>query len=371
MSPSTVRRVRWVAAIAATVALVLLALVVTVGRANRQQADDPRSTTSAGAGALGVLLAAEGVQLQVTDKVGDALETSGTDQALVIANGDELSETDAERLLTAGFGRVILLRPDTPTLVRFGVRAEGRAATRSTIPPSCPADAAEQAGTVSFEDARSAYASTGPTEFSCYPAGSGGYAYLRVVTAAGPTVELVGGGISNDLLDQAGNAAFGMNVFGAQAEVTWLMAREESSGAEATPPGLLPPWWPIAVAQAAVAFAVVAVWRGRRLGPIMTEPLPVTVRAAETVEGHGRLYHRLDAYDRAARALRAGTVGRLSRAYDHADDPLALSGVLADRTGLDPMQVRRMLVDARPTTDDDLVNLARDLDRLEQEARRL
>ena len=30
-----------------------------------------------------------------------------------------------------------------------------------------------------------------------------------------------------------------------------------------------------------------------------------------------------------------------------------------------------MLVDARPTTDDDLVNLAEDLGRLEQEARRL
>ena len=103
----------------------------------------------------------------------------------------------------------------------------------------------------------------------------------------------------------------------------------------------------------------------------MTEPLPVTVRAAETVEGHGRLYHRLNAYDRAAGALRSGVIGRLSGAYGHADDPLALSAVLAERTGLDPSQVRRMLVDARPTTDEDLVNLARDLDRLEQEARRL
>ena len=56
-----------------------------------------------------------------------------------------------------------------------------------------------------------------------------------------------------------------------------------------------------------MAFLVVGVWRGRRLGPIMTEPLPVTVRAAETVEGHGRLYHRLNARDRAANALRAGS----------------------------------------------------------------
>jgi uncharacterized protein DUF4350 len=371
MSPTTLRRVRWVAGIAATVALVVLALGVMVGRANRQQADDPRSTTSAGAGALGALLAAEGVQVEVVDRVGEAVETSAAGRALVVANGDELTEADAQRLLSAGYGRVILLRPDPPTLARFGVRAEARTATWGAIPPTCPADAAEQAGTVAFADSGSAYAATGPAEFSCYPVGSGGYAYLRVGTAAGTSVELVGGGVSNTLLDKEGNAAFAMNVFGAQSELTWLMARAESPDAGSGPPGLLPRWWPIALAQAAVAFGVVAVWRGRRLGPIMTEPLPVTVRASETVEGHGRLYHRLNAYDRAARALRAGTVGRLSRAYGHADDPLALSAVLADRTGLDQQQVRRMLVDARPTTDEDLVNLAGDLDRLEQEARRL
>jgi hypothetical protein len=371
MRPPTARRLRWFAGILAAVTLVVVAMVVTVGRANRQQADDPRSTTAAGAGALGVLLAAEGVEIAVTDDVADALGTPAPDRALVVANGDRLSEADAQQLLTAGYGRVVLLRPTTGALVRFGVSAVVRPATDQVVQPGCPVTAAEQAGSIVLDDARAGFAATGPTEFSCYPLSDGGHAYLRVGTATGTTVELVGGGISNALLDQPGNAAFGMNVFGAQAGVTWLMARSGPPADGVTQPTLLPPWWPVALAQAAVAFLIVAVWRGRRLGPILTEPLPVTVRAAETVEGHGRLYHRLNAYDRAAHALRAGTVGRLSRAYGHADDPLALSSVLADRTGLDPGRVRGMLVDARPTTDSDLVNLARDLDRLEQEARRL
>ena len=288
----------------------------------------------------------------------------------MVANADRLSEAEAQRLLTAGYGRVILLRPSSAALVRFGVRADTRPAPDQVVPPSCPVAAAEQAGSIVLDDARAGYAATGPAEFACYPLADRSHAYLRVGTAAGTTVELVGGGIGNEDLDQPGNAAFGMNVFGGQAAVTWLMARSGSPDGPPAP-SLLPPWWPIAVAQAAVAFLVAAVWRGRRLGPIMTEPLPVTVRAAETVEGHGRLYHRLNAYDRAANALRAGVVGRLSPAYGHADDPLALSAVLADRTGLDPVRVRRMLVDAHPATDDDLVDLARDLDRLEQEARRL
>ena len=120
-----------------------------------------------------------------------------------------------------------------------------------------------------------------------------------------------------------------------------------------------------------MAFVVVAIWRGRRLGPILSEPLPVRVRAAETVEGHGRLYHRLAARDRAAEALRAGSIARLSRAFGHAEDPLALSAAVARRTGRDPAEVRRLLFEAVPGSDDDLVNLARHLDRLEQEARRL
>ncbi len=79
----------------------------------------------------------------------------------------------------------------------------------------------------------------------------------------------------------------------------------------------------------------------------------------------------MNARDRAAEALRSGSRSRLSRAYGHADDPLALSAAVAAQTGRDPAKVRALLYDAMPSTDDDLVDLARDLDRLEQEARRL
>ncbi len=41
------------------------------------------------------------------------------------------------------------------------------------------------------------------------------------------------------------------------------------------------------------------------------------------------------------------------------------------QSNTDPAEVRRLLVEAVPGSDDDLVNLGRHLDRLEQEARRL
>ena len=194
-------------------------MVVTVGRANRQQADDPRSTTSSGAGALGVLLAAEGVDDHDDRRVDDAVAASGADRALVVANADRLSEEDAQRLLTAGYGRVILLRPSSSALVRFGVRAERRAVATDQVPePSCPV-ARRRRGRLHRAGRRARRVRRHrPAEFSCYPLEDGGHAYLRVGTTAGTTVELVSGGISNELLDQPGNAAFGMNVFGGQAD---------------------------------------------------------------------------------------------------------------------------------------------------------
>jgi hypothetical protein len=136
-------------------------------------------------------------------------------------------------------------------------------------------------------------------------------------------------------------------------------------------PTLLPSWWQLAVVQAFVAVAVLAVWRGRRLGPILVEPLPVSVRASETVEGHGRLYQRIGARDRAAAGLRGRCRVRLGRAFGHVDDVEALSAVVAGRTGQDVRSVQHLLGGPPPATDDDLLNLAMSLDQLEQEASRL
>jgi hypothetical protein len=369
-TPVLGRRLRWVAAVVLVVGLVVAAVLVVVGAAGRQQADDPRSSTPRGAGALGALLAAEGVQVTTTNQLDAAAAAADPSRTLVVANADRLQQAAARGLLTAGWGRVILLRPNTPALTVFGVRAAGRSAESGSLAPDCPAEAAQRAGTITVDGLRASYVATGPAAFACYPTADG-HAYLGVGTADGVPVELVAGGVANSELGGDGNAAFALNVFGDRAEITWLMARAEPSSGATSSPSLLPPWWPIAVTQCAVAFLVVAIWRGRRLGPILSEPLPVRVRAAETVEGHGRLYHRLAARDRATEALRAGSIARLSRAFGHAEDPLALSAAVARRTGRDPAEVRRMLFEAVPGSDDDLVNLARHLDRLEQEARRL
>ncbi len=288
-----------------------------------------------------------------------------------MANADLLEAADARRLLTAGWGRVILLRPYTAGLTAFGVRASRRVPVAGSLAPDCPVEAAQQRRFDHHREAAGQLCRSRADRVRVLPDRGRTRLPRRGHGFDGVPVQLVGGGVANSDLSADGNAAFALNVFGANPEITWLMARAEPPSGATRAPSLLPPWWQIALVQCAVAFVVVAIWRGRRLGPILSEPLPVRVRAAETVEGHGRLYSRLNARDRAAEGLRAGAIARLSRAFGHAEDPDALSAAVARRTGRDPAEVRRFLFEAVPGSDDDLVNLARYLDRLEQEARRL
>ncbi len=65
------------------------------------------------------------------------------------------------------------------------------------------------------------------------------------------------------------------------------------------------------VLQLCLVVLLLALWKGRRMGPLVAEQLPVVVRASETVEGRGRLYRSRRARDRAADALRTATLQRL------------------------------------------------------------
>ncbi len=131
-------------------------------------------------------------------------------------------------------------------------------------------------------------------------------------------------------------------------------------------------WW--ALLQLLVAVLLVAYWRGRRLGAVVTEQLPVTVRAAETVEGHARLYRRANAHGRAAELLRKATASRLAgyfgipAARAHADPSLLVAPVSA-RLGVTDDLVADLLTGQAPQSEAELVLLADHLDQLEQEVR--
>jgi hypothetical protein len=105
---------------------------------------------------------------------------------------------------------------------------------------------------------------------------------------------------------------------------------------------------------------------------VVEEPLPVVVRAAETVEGRSRLYRKAGARDVAADALRRAAVRRLGAALSlpRRAAPGEVVAAVASRTGRPAGDVGALLYGAAPTDDGGLVTLADALDSVDREVRR-
>lgn len=363
------RATRWLVALIMVVLIIAATITAFASVVNGNGPNDPRSSLPSGAGAGGAVLGQEGVDVRPIRSV-DAAVRDGAGATIVVAFPDDLTATQARRLLEIPDARIILLAPRW-SLEEFGAAAESAFGQPVPLSPECDEPTAVRAGSVVFRRGY-VYRPTGAAATACYP-GDNGYGYLRVAAAGGREVELLGGGWTNAEIASEGNAALVLGLFGARERLVWLLETSPddaaTGGEDEQGPTVLPGWWPMAVAQAVVAVIAVGIWRGRRLGPIILERLPVRVRASETVEGHGRLYFRLNARDRAAAALRDGVVHRLSRRYGHGNDPQALAAALAARTGRDSRQVLHVLFGPAPADDDQLLDLAENLDQLEREAR--
>jgi signal transduction protein with GAF and PtsI domain len=106
------------------------------------------------------------------------------------------------------------------------------------------------------------------------------------------------------------------------------------------------------------------------MGPLVFEPLPVVVKAAETAEGRARLYQDSRAVERAARNLRAGTLSRLARHFNLGADATteAILDTTARHVKLPATEVRSVLIDFMPESEGQLVQWAQQIERIEQEA---
>jgi hypothetical protein len=188
----------------------------------------------------------------------------------------------------------------------------------------------------------------------------------RLITVLGS-----GSGLANQQLGSDGNAALAMNLLSSSSRVIWLVPGPRPLAARA--PGgrsvasLIPEPVYAVVIQLGIVVLLTALWRMRRLGPLVAEPLPAVVRACETVQGHGRLYRSRRARDRAAAALRGAALGRIAArlGLPRGTPPQATCGELASRTGRGADEIRAVLFGPVPADDAALVRLATDLDVLE------
>ncbi|MGI8328818.1 DUF4350 domain-containing protein [Actinomadura scrupuli] len=334
---------RWRGILLFVLVLVLLGLVLAALRPRVQaQYLDPETAGRDGARALAQIVGGHGTQVTVSRSAADAADRMRTtpDAVLVVVRAERLTEPDL-RTLRSTPGDLLLVEPTRTALATLvpGVEQAGPAA-KNVVPPACGLTAATLAGDVGFDYAMT-YEVTpqAGSATTCYPEEE--HPRLVQLAIGGRQVTVLGSGgpLTNGQLLERGNAALGMNLVGGRPNAVWLIPGlpEQGAGGDKSIQDLVPFGVKLAVLQLMIALLLVALWRARRLGPVVTEPLPVIVRSAETVEGRARLYRAQHARDRAADALRSGArerlVPRLGLPRSLAQDPAAAQEIVTAIAG--------------------------------------
>jgi hypothetical protein len=402
---------RWAAPLGIVLVILLGGALIAVLQPSASPAGylDPGSAGKSGARALSDILARRGEPVIRAGTVESAEAAArGGDVTLVITSPGLLSARQLDSLAAADDSLMVVgpvgasLTALAPSVAVAGYAPPGGA------DPGCGLTAARLAGNAEMGGVLLRTAAHGAQQ--CYPV-DGHPTLIRFATGRPATgrpatgrpatgrrnITLLGTGapLTNQDLADRGDAALALDLLSGNSRIVWLVPALPLAGAP--PPGgpqplfsLIP--WPayLVTIQLAIAVALAALWRMRRLGPLVAEPLPVVVRASETVEGHGRLYRSRRSRDRAAAVLREAALDRITTRLalpKLALPKLALPGLpgprgpgprsdadlvcaaVAARTGRDAAGIRAILFGPVPRDDAALVALARDIDTLEGEVR--
>lgn len=387
-SASPTARQMWTRARGIALALVVLlagAVAIAVVRSDARHGElDPRSADPGGSRAVAELLADRGVDTRVVTTLDEAATAAGPDTTLLVAAPDLLTPGQQTRLHKAFAGsgsRTVLVASGSASIERLapGVAADPATSLDSRLSPDCALPAARRAGTADTGGVR--YTTTHLGADACYPS-------ERLATLLrlpdekgnGDTIALGAPDILlNDRLDEQGNASLALQLLGSRPHLVWYLPSLSDTPAAGTDDersffDLLPSGWLWGTLQLFVAAALAALWRARRLGPLVPEKLPVAIRASETAEGRARLYRKTDARDRAADALRSTTRTRLAPLVGvpvtQAHTPEALLPALSAHLHGNSQDQHALLFGPPPSDDAALIALADRLDALEREVRR-
>lgn len=362
------------------VALLLLGSMITVlVSAGSGGALDPRSAEESGSMAVADLLEAEGVRVRLAGTADEARERLGDGSTLLVTHPDRI-RPEALRALRERTDELVLLAPSADTLAAVTAKlAAAGSVEPETVSPDCALDAATSAGPLGLGGSTYRSAGEAGDVEICYSRGGAGPLAGLASGNRGLTVLGDSAPLTNAALAEGGNAALALHLLGQHPTLVWYLPATGDAAlrdGEASIYDLIPDGWTFGVIQAGIAVVLLALWRARRLGPVVTEPLPVVVRAAETVEGRARLYRRAGAAEHAARALRKAALDRMLPSVGlsgaEAADPRAVAEALARRTDRDPTEVWALLYDSsRPRGDSELVALAEALDVLERDCARV
>ncbi|WHU46998.1 DUF4350 domain-containing protein [Gordonia sp. L191] len=414
--PGRTRSHRWVwwviggVAVAVVLVLAVLALVSAAGsRSSNTTPLDPGNRGGAGTSALASIIDDHGVDVSVVRGLDSLRATSapGSDTTVVISGETVISTDVAEAIFdrVRSAHRVVLIDPSYSLLAAFTAQVS-TSYSESLLPVSkadCTLDGISPSDLVTSDSSNGFTggldSTTGVTP--CFSRRQGGGANLVSIAAepgGPPVVAMTAPMTLNQNLARYDNSGVAIRTIATTDHVLWYVPQRDdtvpdqsSNSDQHSSPSVFPRAVGPLFLLAFFAVLALILWRGRRFGPLATEPLPAVVKAIETTRSRGRMYRRAGAADRAAAVLRvhtiAGIAGYLGLPYDpghaldsldepdadtHATDPALASiiSAVADATGRDPAQVKNLLAGPLPTTDPDLVRFTDALTALDKEVLR-
>ncbi|GAA2610018.1 DUF4350 domain-containing protein [Dactylosporangium fulvum] len=427
--PKKPRSWRWLRLVVPPAAVLVVVLLGTwIYQLEQPDEDDPAylsptSTADIGAATLADRVRAAGVDIQRMTKSSDALVAANEGDATLLITTPELVHPHYLRMLKLlpPTTDVVLIEPRLDTVVDalLPLWSAKRAYVSEASDPGCTYAPAVEAGRAGVRRTRygSVYKQEAEEVARCYDDA------LVVFERGASRITLVGSAdpFRNDRIGEHNNAKLATGLLTRSPRLIWLdLHRRESpplvtndpglAGGSAAPPSLrppssgepgdpdfpvrgeggsddqpttwggdssgeeppnplwqaFPPWTYVAAALLAIVFILSALAQARRLGSPVVEPLPIVVRASETVAGRGRLYQRAKARAESLQTLRATALSRLTHLLrlEPDVDHRTLIEAVAAQSGWPAPLVEQVLFGPSPEDDVQLVQAATSLEQL-------
>lgn len=360
-------------------AVVFVVLIAVIGLAftGASKAGTPFSATNAGpTGSMAVaeVLRQQGVDVTVSGSLAatrTALDTTAN-STLFLYDANRYLTEEQLRSVAALANHVVVLSPDFSQLTALApeVGAAG-VVNKKSLSSDCTLAAVNKAGVVTGAGNGYRLVVKDASATLCLGSGKNVFSLIniergtRTITVLGTTDAL-----SNEHVADRGNAALALNLLGDNAKLVWYLPTIDDTAVSGEPSiaALTPPWVSSVMTLLVLVAIAAAFWRGRRMGPLVIENLPVVVRASETMEGRARLYQKGAARRRALDSLRIGAIDRLAVlcGLPRLATVEEVIGAVSAITARDPAGIRSLLFEAVPGTDRDLVRLSDALLELER-----
>ncbi|VEI12894.1 DUF4350 domain-containing protein [Trueperella bialowiezensis] len=348
----------------AVIVIVSILVIAVVRLPSQGRRLSPESAAPDGTHALAQILRDHGVKVSEVTPL-EALTLATPETTLLIDPEAMVGDTLAKDLIAT---RANIIVTADMLLKMWGFEGDVNYLQPTLLTPKCDDPDALAAGTIG--PISSVFVPDDPRSVTgCFPA-DGGFAWVQ--SADNPHVTLVADTsiLTNAKLAQAGNTAFLMRKLGAHPHVYWVSGSgDEDAPRRSRMSAGLPDWFYPVAGALALSLGWWALYRSRRFGKLVAEPLPVVVPAAETTRGRSILYQRGKNHQHAAQALRAGTIARVGsgRGIRAEANPDVVISTLAQASGYPPDVVADLFYERRVNNDRELTDLATDLRRFERD----